>query len=515
MRAAAQLALAALAAAACGPADRPAPVTPQAAAPPPAPDAAEPAAAPMPWDDSGLDWTAPPEPAAEAPYTPPAARAFTLENGLEVVVVENRRLPLVSLRLVNRRGGALYDPAGLAGLAGLTADLLDEGAGRWTALELADELQRLGARLHTSAGREAATISMETLSATLEPSLAILAAVAATPRLSREDFERVKRDRASAIVLRRDQPVSVAALVLDGILFEGHPYGRPVLGHEATLEAITQQAVRRFYRDHYAPANMVLVVAGDVDTDALRPALEATLGAWRARGGKAPRIAPAPTAPRRDVRLVVVDKPDAPQSVLYLGRVAMTRADERYFAATVIDTALGGSFTSRLNNRLREQLGYTYGARSFFSLGNLTGMWGMRTSLETRHTLDGIREALAIIEGVRTAPLPADELTRTRQLLVRGLPQDFESNAGIAGAFADLALHRLPLDWHQGFAAAVDAVTADAAQAFAQSIWARPDLVMVVVGDLATILDGLLELGLGPALEVDVEGAVVRTHPAR
>jgi zinc protease len=213
--------------------------------------------------------------------------------------------------------------------------------------------------------------------------------------------------------------------------------------------------------------------------------------------------------------LVVVDKPGAPQSVVRYGRQLMVRRDPRYFAGLVANTALGGSFTSRLNNRLREQLGYTYGAGSSFWLGRTSGTWSAGTSLKTENTVDGVREALALIESMRTAELPADELARTKQLLVRRLPTRFETNSQIAGSLADLVGEGIDLGWYAGYAAGVDAVDADRVREFAAASWAPGDQVLVVVGDLEKILDGLLGLGFADAIQVDAEGAVLRTHQAK
>lgn len=507
---------------ACGPATTPSPppASPSIApTPAPAPVAATPAPPVkppppvVPWEQSGIDWSKPPAPGPAPAFRVPDATSFVLNNKLRVVVVENRRLPIVSMQLVNRYAGATYEPARQNGLASLTADLLDEGAGRFDALGLSKQLERLGASMWIAASENDATIGVSTLSATFDDTLRLLADVVSRPRLAQPDFVRVKGDRLAAIGRRRDSPSQVAGLLYDSVLWGSHPYGRPVSGTAKTVGRLRLGDVRRFYRAHYAPRFMTLIVAGDVSAAQLRAGLERTLGRWRKRVAtpRRPRLAPPVKSPPR---LVVSHKPDAPQSVVRIGRVGIDRRDRRYFVASVANAVLGGSFASRLNYRLREQLGYTYGARSAFWYGGNTGSWTARTALKTANTVAGIREALAMIEGVGTGGVPATELARTKNLMIRSLPQKFERNGTTVGVFAELLEHQLPLRWYDSYASAIAAVDLDATRAFGKAQWTRDQLIIVVVGDLPKFLPGLLQLGLGPALELDAEGNVVKTHPA-
>ncbi len=477
--------------------------------PPPAQPAGR---VPIDWAASDIDWNRPPAPAPEPKYRVPAPVSLTLGNGLTVVVIENHRLPLVSMTAIIPNAGGVWDPPDRKGLAALTADLLDEGAGRWSTLELADRLERLGAELDTGAAADAALVWVDTMTSTLEPTLELLAAVLARPTLSAADFDRIKADQLEVIRRRRDRPRSVAALLFDRVLFGAHAYGLPNSGLEPTVERIDHHAVTRFYADHYAPEATTLVIAGDVDAGSVTGPLERTLGQWP-RHTLPPASANFDLPPNPPPRLVVCDRPGSEQTVVWIGRVAMTRSDPRYPAATVINTVLGGGFTSRLNNRLREQLGYTYGASSSFWFARYAGTWSFRSSIKTADTIAGIREALRLIEQVRVTDVPADELDRGRKLITRQLPQAFQTNGAIAATFADLVVERLPLDFYDGFTAAIDAVTAARARHYAEANFARADLTLVAVGDLHTILDGLLGLGFGDALEVDPEGNPVRSHP--
>lgn len=508
--------------AACGTKPPAADPAPPATTPPPATTApAE--VAPVDWSRSGIDWSKPPAAGAERPFEVPTPATFRLANGMQVVVVENRRLPLVSTRLIVRGAGSAADPPGKEGLAGLTADLLDEGVTGQSALEFTRAVETAGAYLATGVDADAAILALDGIAATFADGLALLRRAVAPPG-PWTDFARIHADRLSALRRRRDRPRTVAALILDKVVFGGHPYGHPNNGYLATVDNLTEADAVGFFRAHYRPDRATLIVVGDIDADAARRAAADAFAGFtakpaarkkparraRKRGGKKPRGLPRARLPR----LVVVDKPEAAQTEVVIGRVLMTRTDPRFFPTRVANTVLGGSFTSRLNRRLREELGYTYGAGSRMWMGATTGTWYARSALKTANTIDGVKEALRLIDGMRTADVPAAELTRAKQLLVRALPDQFASNRAIAGAFADLVSEGVDLGWHRSFGDGIRGVTAAQVRERAAATWSADQLVVIAVGDLKAILPGLLGLGLGPALELDAEGAVLRTHPA-
>jgi zinc protease len=335
----------------------------------------------------------------------------------------------------------------------------------------------------------------------------------ARPRFAAADVARVKSDRLALIALRRDQPRSVAPLLFERLVFGAHPYAQPAFGDADSLRPLGRADVRRFYRHHYAPALSTLIVAGDVEPDSLRRLLEPTLGAWRGERGAERAAAPKPTRPPPPAaRLVLVDRPGSPQAVVQIGSLGLARTDPRIHAAAVANSLLGGSFTSRLNARLREELGYTYGAASTVWTGVDTGSWSIVTSLKTEKTVAGIREILAILEALGREEPAADEMSRNVQLLVQELPARFQSNAGTVEAFADLVPYRLPLDWYAQRAAALRSVTPAEVRALVAERLRRDRLTLVVVGDLARLRPGLERLGFPAAIELDPEGAPAPTR---
>ncbi len=454
------------------------------------------------WSSSGVDWTKVPAPGPDPTFTLPEAATFTLDSGVQVVLVENHRLPLVSVRAVSARAGAREDGAKL-GLAALTADLLLEGAGDLDARALPEAVEELGASLDTGLSEDASTVWLDTLASTLEDSLGLLSDVLRRPTLTKADFERIRDDVIADLELRPQEPRRVANLVFDQHVLGDHPYGQPASGYVGTVSKLTVKDVQAFWRDHYTPDATTIVVAGDVDRATLEPILARTLGDWK-RPAKPvaepepPALPPAPTP-----SIVVVDRPKAAQSVVMIGRRGRAANDPDFFAAEVANTAAGGTFMSRLNGRLREELGYTYGMYSAFWRGEWTGTWAITSSLKTGKTVDGVNEALRIIDELRTHELPADELAKTQSFLIKARPQGFETNAGIAGEYQVLVVQRLPLDWLGRWDEGVRGVTAAQARELAAEAWA--DLSIVVVGDWSKIGDGLAKLGL-PIAHVDAEG---------
>lgn len=482
-----------------------APTDPKPIATEPTPKPTTPVRVAIPWGTAGVAWDQLPEPGPEPSYTPPAAIDFKLANGIRVLLVENHRLPLVTVRVVDTRAGSREDGRSI-GLASLTGDLLDEGAGTRDSLALPEELEKLGAELDVSVGADFSVASLDTLAETLEPSLGVLADVLIRPQLTDADFTRIKGDTLEDIKHRTDSPARIAGLVFDKTIFGAHPYGAPTEGMTATVDKITLADVKAFWKSRYTPAATTVIVAGDVDRTALEPLLAATFGAWK--GKKPPAVkkakAPAATTPR----IVVVDKPGAEQAVVEIGRLGPSANDPDYYPASVYNTALGGSFASRLNHRIREELGYTYGISSGYWRGGWVGSWSVSSALETKTAVAGIKEALAIVDRTRTEGIPTDELAKAKQLLVRGQPQDFETNAAIARVYSTVITQGRPLDWVQHYADNVKAVDGDAAKKVVAAQWT--DLAIVVVGDWTVLGSGLTALGL-PITHVDADGNPVGT----
>ncbi len=463
-----------------------------------------------PFESSGIaDWTTPPAQTTEPAFAPPVAKRVKLPNGMALLVVENHKLPIVSMSLVALGAGTAYDSTDKPGVAAFTADMLDEGAAGMSAIDIAQEEDRLGATIALGAGVDAARVSVSTLTKTLDPTIDLLAKILVQPAFDPKDFDRVAGDRGIALELRRDRPREVAGILLAAALFGlDTPYGHPGAGVRESFKSITLGDLQAFYATRWNPATMTLVVAGDVDTTKLVAKLGTALGAWKAPGAKPARAVVAPIKVAQ--RLQLVDRPSAPQSDVRIGLVGLDRKDKRYYAFEVMANALGGGFTSRLNQRLREQLGITYGVGAGMDWRLSPGPFAISTAIVAPETAHGISEALAIVDGLATKDVPAAELDKAKQNLIRALPAQFGTNAGTAASFAELALHGLPDDWYAHYVAQIRKVSAADVRAVAKAAIPAGNLVIAVVGDMTKVRADLDKLGLGTAAMHDLYGMALK-----
>ena len=438
-----------------------------------------------------VDRSHPPVPEAPRPLRLPAVQRFTLGNGLPVLLMERHQVPMAEVRLV-LRSGAASDPLGRTGLAAATADMLDEGAGGKDALALADAIDFLGAEVRTSASWDSSTVSLSVPVTRLEPSLGLLADVALRPDFPAAEMERVRKRALTALLEARAVPGQVAAYALAQAVFGQHRYGLPVTGTTASLSALRAEDLRAFHTQYYHPGNAFLVVVGDV-TPAVVPLLEKAFGGWAKGDAPAARV-PAP-APLKGRRLVLIDKPGAAQSVLRVGRVGPSRATPDYHALEVMNTLLGASFTSRLNDNLREQHGYAYGAGSSFGYRQAGGVFQAAADVQTQSTAEALTEMLKELQRIATPATPA-EVERARNYLALSYAEDFETNGQVAGKVADQVVYGLPDDFYSSFvpkALAVGVPDVARVGAFADPA----DAVIVVVGDRKTIEPKLRALNAG------------------
>jgi predicted Zn-dependent peptidase len=386
--------------------------------------------------------------------------------------------------------------------------MLDEGAGTRSALEIADAVEFLGAALTTSSGFDASAIRLNVPVERVDEGLAILADVALRPTFPAADLERLRQERLTALLQARDDPSSVAAMAFSRLVFgREHRYGTGAIGTEATVEALTADELRAFHAAYYQPPNATFVVVGDVMVDAVVARLEKQFGAWPTTTAmrRASTVPPAAQLTTRQVYLV--DKPDAEQSQIRIGWVGVPRSTPDYFPLLVLNTVLGGSFTSRLNQNLREEHGYAYGASSFFDMRLSAGPFVAAAGVQTDKTAEAVREFFAELDGIRN-PIGEEELAKAKNFIALGFPAEFETSTDLSGRLEELVIYRLPDDYFERYVPNVLAVTAAAARQAAERYIQPSRLAVVVVGDRKTIEPGLRALNLGPVRVLTVDEAV-------
>jgi zinc protease len=453
------------------------------------------------------DRSRPPAPGPPAQLDLPDIQKRTLSNGLAVWLVERHEVPIAQINVVVR-AGAGDDPAGTFGTASLTAAMLDEGAGSRSALEIADAVEFLGADLATTSSFDSSAIRLNVPVARIGEALPLLADVTMRPTFPAMELERLRQERLTALLQARDDPGSIAQMAFARIVFGAmHRYGTGAIGTEATLKALSTRELAAFHAAYYQPSNAVLVVAGDIKPDAVMPQLEKHFGGWKAAGAPPRRtpVAPAPQIAKGQIYLV--DKPEAEQSQIRIGWVGVPRSTTDYFPLLMLNTILGGSFTSRLNQNLREEHGYTYGASSGFDMRLSAGPFVAAAGVQTDKTAESVREFFHELNGI-VQPISADEIARAKNYIALGFPSEFETSADLSRRLEELIVYRLPDDYFERYIANVQAVTADTIQKMAKTYIQPSRFAVVVVGDRKTIEPGIRALNLGPVRVMSVDEAL-------
>jgi len=446
-------------------------------------------------------------PALGAPpkVTMPPVRTTRLANGLELHVVEMREVPLVQLVLQVPAGGRR--DARTPGLASFTAGMLDEGAGNLDAFGIAAQAEFLGADLSTAADWDAIAVSMKAPKRNLAAAAELMRTVALRPTFRAAEVARQRDLRLAGILQQRDQPEVVAQLAFNALVFpEGHPYHAPLGGDSASTAALDSAMVRGFYQRWFRPEGARLIVTGDVTVAEARALAQRHFGAWKGTGAAA--AAPVkPAAPAFDTTTVyLVDKPGAAQSVLVLGHPGVERSSPDYAALQVMNTILGGSFSSRLNSNLRETKSWTYGARSGFQYRPVPGAFLAQAAVRTDVTDSALVEFGKELRLMRDSLVDPVELARAKQYLALGLAGDFETTTQMAGQVATLVTFGLPMTYYDALVPKIMAVTAEDVRRVARQYVQPSKMSVVVVGDLKTVRPGVEALKLGRSSVRDMYG---------
>jgi zinc protease len=421
-----------------------------------------------------------PKPGTSRPFKVPAVKRFRLRNGLPVILAESHKLPLVSFELVIKTGNAA-SPRGRAGLADLTANMLDEGTKTRDALTIADEISSLGASLQASGRWDTTSLAVSGLSDNIDKALAVWADVLLHPAFDQQEFNRVRDILLTAFKRRKDSPPIIAGVTLARVLYgEAHPYGWPVTGTDETLKAITPAELRTFWQTYYRPNNAVLVVAGDLTEAEVHAKVEPLLKDWKP--GAVPKLTLPKAGTLARTRVFLIDKAGAPQSSVRMGLIGLERRNPDYYRALVMNNILGGSL-KRLDLNLREAKGWSYGTGSLFDARKAPGPWSAGGEFVALHTADAVGEMVKEVKRLRDEDVPDKELQATKDELIKGFPARFATVNQIAGAMAALAVYDLPDNDYELFARRIAGVTTSDVRKTAQKYLTPDHLAIVVVGD--------------------------------
>lgn len=449
------------------------------------------------------DRSKPPSPGPVRPLRLPTLEKRSLANGVPVIVATMDEVPVVDV-VVAVRAGASVDPEDKPGAALLTADMLDEGASGKGALELEDALDYLGASVTTGAGWDSASARLHVPVARLGEALPLLADVMLRPDFPETDFKRLRSELLTDFLQSRDEARDIASAALARAVFGAqHRYGTPVRGTAASVQALSRNDLAALHKAHYSADQAVIVAVGAVKADSLLPLLERAFGSWaKAAGSTAPAV--APPAVLRGPSLVLVDKPESGQSAVRFGAPGPDRQTPLYYDLEVMNTLLGGSFTSRLNDNLREQHGYAYGASSSFDFRRSGGLFVAGADVQTDKTGPALGEFMKELQRIRT-PVTAEEADRARNYAALGYASEVETTRQVATKLVNQWIYRLPDDAISAYVPRALAVTVTQIEKAATASVDPSKMALVVVGDRKAIEAPLRALKHAPLTILGVD----------
>lgn len=442
------------------------------------------------------EWrNSPPGPGPNPGLSLPVPKRFQLSNGLTILLLELHSLPIVSANMIVLSGSERNTPD-RPGLASFTAEMLDEGTGKRSSLQIADDSDQIGASLSTGSSTDLSYIAMRTLKRNVEPAFDLVSDILLNPAFAAEEIDRIRNDRLTYILQQKDNPNLLASKVFYSTVYgPSHPYGNLDVGTEESNRAITREMLTEFYRSGYIPGNSALIVAGDITESELRALAEKYFGNWSGTGHTPQKPATAPQPARR---IVIVEKPDSSQTVLRIGHVGVARSNPDYAALDVMNTALGGLFSSRINQNLREKHGYTYGASSAFIFKRGAGPFLVYTSVRADVTAPAVAEAFREIERIRNGEIAPEELATAKDSISRSLPGMFETTPEAASSIGQLFVHQLPLNYYHDLPEQIQSISAADVKRVAQAYLKPENAVVIAVGDRSRIQPELEKLDIGP-----------------
>jgi zinc protease len=448
------------------------------------------------------DRSKPPQPGPPVALRLAPIHHFKLSNGLSVVLLEKHNVPVLQMDMVVR-GGSAYDAEGRSGLASLATAMLMDGAGSRDVLRLADAIDYLGARIYASARLHVSSVVLSTPVSHLDSALALYADIIVHPTYPGAELERERKQRLTSLLQWRDEPRALASVIFDRTLFGArHPYGIPSMGDEKSLRSFDREDLVAYYEKYFHPGNATLIVVGDVTVNSIEPKLEAAFGRWEGGAVSLPEIEPATQVKRRAIYMV--DKPGAAQTVIRIGRIGAARMTEDFYPLVVMNTILGGSFTSRLNQNLREKHGYTYGASSSFDFRPIPGPFVASASVQTAVTDKAVTEFMNELEGI-LRPIPEAEVERAKDYVALGFPGNFQSVGQIASALEVLVEYNLPDDYFNNYTEHILAVTGKDVERVAKKYIDPSAVDIILVGDRKEIETSVKTLKLGPIKNLTIE----------
>lgn len=450
-----------------------------------------------------------PKRGADPKFTLPTIKKTKLSNGLNVWIVEQNELPIVSMNLVVNTG-ATVDPMDRAGLASFTAGLMNSGTMKRNATEISNQLQALGASVNSSAGWDSANVTLQSITRNLDSALDIFSDVVTNPSFPESELNTQKMRALVGLRQRKDNPNAIATVAYSSLLYgKNHPYGKSLSGDEASIKALSRAELEKFYQTYYRPNNATLIVVGNTNEKGIVPKLEKAFENWKP--GEVPKMVVPQNATFDAPGIYIVDKPGAAQSVVTIGQVGVSRDNPDYYPLRVMNSILGGQFSARVNMNLREDKGYTYGARTSWGFRRGAGPFEASADVQTAVTKESVMEFMKELNGIRGAiPVTESELEYNKQSLIRSYPSGFETVGQISAQLAQLVTYGLSDSTFNEFIGNINKVTLADVNRVANRYLTPDKMAILIVGDKAVIEPRLAEIGGWSIKYLDTEGNPVK-----
>ena len=427
-----------------------------------------------------------PKPNGIVNFKLPKIKTFILDNGLKVYFTHKNTLPITQVNLIIH-SGSRYDLTNEYGLTQLTSMLIDEGAGDLTGLEIDNEIELLGSILSVDSSKEYSSLSLLTLNENIGRSLELFTLILQSPSFNEVDFKREKEKLITHILQQKDNPTYIANSEFKEYLFNNTPYQFPNNGYAETVGKISNNSVKNYYQNNYSPSNSSLVIVSGSSENEIYSLVQKYFGNWKVSNNTLPLSV---NFKKQEKKIILLNKPDASQSELKIGHISKSRKAEDFFATSVMNSILGGQFSSRINLNLREDKGYTYGAHSSFSYNSFGGYFSVSTSVKTENTGDAIKEILFELENIKTT-ITAKEVEFAKSYLIRRYPALFETYSQLASNLSLIPIFELDKNYFDNYTTNISKVTIEEVIKAANENILSDSLAIVVVGDKTKVLKQL------------------------
>ena len=447
--------------------------------------------------DELLDRTKPPKSGTPGDVQFPEYFDNDLENGINLLVIENYKIPAVSVRLVFKNAGSYFD-SGNYGAASVTAELLTKGTKSRSATQIAEDIDFLGGNLSTGSDWDGSYISLSVLKKYLNEGIDILADVVLNPVFDEEEIVRVKEQRTASIIQGKDDPGTLSDRMFNRVVFENSPYAYPHEGTEESIAKIQRNDLLNFYNTRYLPSNLILAFVGAISKEEAVEIVSEKFGNWSVNtisGNDSPE-AENTGKPKEfsDNHIYIVDKPGAVQSNLKIGHKGIERNNPDFIAVTLMNTVLGGYFGSRINLNLREKHGFTYGARSGFAPRIFPGEFSVETDVRNEVTDASVKLIIGELKRIISEEISDEELQLVKNYLTGLFPLQLETANSVANRVINLKLYNLPNNYYSTYISNINKLTkADILRTAKKYI--HPDnLCIVISGNSNAIKENLTKI---------------------